>query len=75
MAELIFRCPYTNRPIRSGIEVDQQTAFGILGDAVRVRCPYCKVVHDGRIADGELRRPAWETWIASETPRRQAAGR
>jgi hypothetical protein len=71
MAELIFRCPYTNKPIRSGIEVDQQTAFGILGNAVRVRCPYCRAAHDGTIADGELRRPAWEAKIVSDTPARE----
>ncbi|HZP79563.1 MAG TPA: hypothetical protein VFB45_25745 [Pseudolabrys sp.] len=64
MAELIFRCPYTNKPIQSGIEVDQQTAFGILGHAVRIRCPYCETSHDGRIADGELGRPAWEAAVA-----------
>jgi len=71
MAELIFRCPYSNKPIRSGIEVDLQTAFGILGNAVRIRCPYCQTVHDGTIADGELRRPAWEARIATNEPHRE----
>jgi hypothetical protein len=56
MAELIFRCPYSNRPIASGIELDRRDAQKMRSVPIRVYCPHCGFCHDGTIGDGELRR-------------------
>jgi hypothetical protein len=56
MAELIFRCPYSNRPIASGIELDRRDAQKMRSVPIRVHCPHCGFCHDGTIGDGELRR-------------------
>jgi hypothetical protein len=58
MAELIFRCPYSNRPIASGIELDRRDAQRMRSVPIRVHCPHCGFSHDGTIGDGELREEA-----------------
>ena len=58
MAHLTFRCPYTNRPIASGIEIDRENARSLLLQPLRLRCPHCNFDHFGLIADGELREAA-----------------
>ena len=58
MSELIFRCPYSNRPIASGIDIDPRDAQKMRSVPIRVRCPHCGFCHDGTIADGELREAA-----------------
>jgi hypothetical protein len=58
MAELIFRCPYSNRPIASGINVDRRDAQRMRFFPIRIRCPHCGFDHDGTVADGELREAA-----------------
>lgn len=55
MSELIFRCPYSNRPIASGIDIDPRDAHKMRSVPIRIRCPHCGFCHDGTIADGELR--------------------
>ena len=55
MAELIFRCPYSNRPISSGINLDRRDAKLMREVPIRIRCPHCSFMHDGTVADGELR--------------------
>ena len=55
MAELTFRCPYSNRPIKTGIDVDRADADRIRALPIRIRCPYCDCSHDGTVADAELR--------------------
>jgi hypothetical protein len=54
MAELTFRCPYSNRPIEIGIDVDRADAHKIRALPIRIRCPYCDCSHDGTVADAEL---------------------
>lgn len=54
MAELTFRCPYSNRPIKTGIDVDRADAQRIRAFPIRIRCPYCDCSHDGTVADAEL---------------------
>ena len=54
MARLTFRCPYTNKPFDSGIEVDPQSAIRVQAYPIRVRCPHCGIDHHGTIADGRL---------------------
>jgi hypothetical protein len=58
MAELTFRCPYSNRPIATGIDLERADALKMRDIPVRVRCPYCGCTHDGTVADGELREAA-----------------
>jgi hypothetical protein len=55
MAELRFRCPYSNRPIDSGIDIERADAQKIRALPIRIHCPYCDCGHDGTVADGELR--------------------
>jgi hypothetical protein len=55
MAELIFRCPYSNRSITTGIEINRADAEKIRAVPIRVHCPHCGCSHDGTVADGELR--------------------
>ena len=54
MAELTFRCPYSNRPIKTGIDVDRADAHRIGALPIRIRCPYCDCSHDGTVADADL---------------------
>jgi hypothetical protein len=58
MAELIFRCPYSNRPIASGIDLERRDAKKMKSFPIRVYCPHCGFSHDGMIGDGELREKA-----------------
>ena len=55
MAALRFRCPYSNRPIDSGIDIERAEAQKMRDLPIRIRCPYCDCLHDGTVADGELR--------------------
>jgi hypothetical protein len=55
MAELTFRCPYSNRPITTGIDIDPGDADKMRSFPIRIRCPHCDSTHDGTVADGELR--------------------
>jgi hypothetical protein len=54
MPQLTFRCPYTNKPIPSGIEVDHASASKARDTPIRVHCPHCGFDHHGTIADGQL---------------------
>ncbi len=58
MSELIFRCPYSNRPIASGIEVDGSDVQKMRALPIRIRCPHCGFCHDGTVGDGELHQAA-----------------
>jgi hypothetical protein len=54
MSELVFRCPYTNKRLSSGIVIDRYSARHIRELPLRVQCPHCGLHHDGVIGDGEL---------------------
>jgi hypothetical protein len=58
MAELVFRCPYSNRPVTTGINIDRRDAQMMRAVPIRVHCPHCGFSHDGTIADAELREAA-----------------
>jgi hypothetical protein len=58
MSELIFRCPYSNRPIASGIDIERRDAQKFRTLPIRIRCPHCGFSHDGTVADAELREKA-----------------
>jgi hypothetical protein len=52
MAQLTFFCPYTNKPIPSGVEIDSRAVRAMGKYPVSVRCPHCETLHHGFIADG-----------------------
>ena len=54
MAQLMFRCPYTNKPIRPGIELMPENLHGVSDYPISVQCPHCGKQHHGTIADGCL---------------------
>jgi hypothetical protein len=54
MPQLTFLCPYTNKPIPSGIELDRVSASKAGDYPIRVYCPHCGFDHHGTIADGQL---------------------
>jgi hypothetical protein len=54
MAQLMFRCPYTNKPIRSGIEFVSDNLKAVSEYPISVHCPHCGAQHHGTIADGCL---------------------
>jgi hypothetical protein len=54
MAQLTFRCPYTNKLILSGIELFADNLKGMSEYPISVDCPHCSNRHHGFIADGCL---------------------
>jgi hypothetical protein len=54
MAQLIFRCPYTNEPIRSGIDLIPDNLGAVSDYPISVHCPHCGIRHHGTVADGCL---------------------
>jgi hypothetical protein len=64
VTELTFRCPYTNKPIKSGIEIDAESARRVQTLRLRVQCTHCGLHHDGVIGDGELREGAYPAYWA-----------
>ena len=54
MAQLMFRCPYTNKPIRSEIELVSENLKAVSEYPISVYCPHCGQQHHGTIADGCL---------------------
>ena len=54
MAQLMFRCPYSNKPIRSGIDLVSENLKTVSDCPISVHCPHCGALHHGTIADGCL---------------------
>lgn len=54
MAELTFFCPYTNKPIDSGVEIDSREISKMGKYPVHLRCPHCNSIHHGVVADGRI---------------------
>jgi len=54
MAQLTFYCPYSNRPIGSGIDVDVRSLRNVGEYPISVFCPHCGFDHHGVIAHGCL---------------------
>jgi hypothetical protein len=55
MAQLMFRCPYTNKTIGSGIELVEENLPSVASYPISVHCAYCSSQHHGTIADGLMR--------------------
>jgi len=51
MPQLMFRCPYTNKPIQSGIELVSENLKSVSKFPISVQCPHCGKQHHGTIAD------------------------
>ena len=54
MPQLMFRCPYTNKPIGSGIELVWENLKSVSEFPISVPCPRCGKQHQGTVADGCL---------------------
>lgn len=54
MAELLFRCPYTNKEIGTGMDLHVHSLHEISEYPISVMCPHCGFRHHGSIADGCL---------------------
>jgi len=54
MTELVFRRPYTNKTLPSGIEIDRDNARHIQELPLRLQFPHCGLHHDAVISDAEL---------------------
>ena len=54
MAQLMFRCPYTNKPIRPGIELAVEQFKAVAEYPISMQCPHCGRQHHGSMADGCL---------------------
>ena len=54
MPQLMFRCPYTNKPIPSGIELVPENLKSVSEFPISVQCPHCGQQHHGTVADGCL---------------------
>ena len=52
MTQLTFVCPYTAKPIPSGIEIDPKYVKRVGAYPIDLYCPHCKCFHHGAIADG-----------------------
>lgn len=54
MAQLMFRCPYTNKPIQPGIELGMEKLKAVADLSISMDCPHCGRQHHGSFADGCL---------------------
>ncbi len=54
MPQLVFVCPYVNKPIPTQIVLDRRTAAKTGDYPISVFCPHCGFLHHGTIADGSL---------------------
>jgi hypothetical protein len=45
MASLLIKCPHTDRPISTGIEVDPETLANLPNILSHVKCPECGLEH------------------------------
>jgi hypothetical protein len=54
MAQLMFRCPYTNKPLASGMEIHVESLSVMAIYPISVMCPHCGFRHHGTVGDGCL---------------------
>ncbi len=52
--QLVFCCPYVNKPIPTKILIDRDVAAKTKDYPIAVFCPHCGFNHHGTIADGRL---------------------
>jgi len=54
MSVLVFTCPKTKEPLRSGIDTDAQSLALVRQLPVSIFCPACGRVHRFTVKDGEF---------------------
>jgi hypothetical protein len=54
MPQLMFRCPYTNKPIQPGIELAAESFRAVAEYPISMFCPHCGEQHHGSMGDGCL---------------------
>jgi hypothetical protein len=54
MSQLMFRCPYTNKPIRSGIDLVADILETVADYPISLQCQHCGRRHHGTVGDGSL---------------------
>jgi hypothetical protein len=54
MTQLMFRCPYTNKPIASGMDFHGPSLLEMSDYPISVMCPHCGFQHHGTVSDGCL---------------------
>ena len=54
MNALLFECPMTERPVKTGIEIDMVVLRSVQPVTVRLRCPHCRNSHEWKLTEGLL---------------------
>jgi len=54
MPQLMFRCPYTNKPIQAGVELTMESFKAVASYPISMYCPHCGTQHHGSMGDGCL---------------------
>ena len=54
MNALLFQCPTTERPVKTGIEIDMVVLRSVQPVTVRLRCPHCRSAHEWKLTEGLL---------------------
>jgi hypothetical protein len=54
MNALLFQCPTTERPVKTGIEIDMMVLRGVQPVTVRLRCPHCRDPHEWNLSEALL---------------------
>ena len=54
MNALLFQCPMTERPVKTGIEIDMVVLRSVQPVTVRLRCPHCRNAHEWKLTEGLL---------------------
>jgi hypothetical protein len=61
MNALLFQCPTTERPVKTGLEIDMAALRWVQPVMVRLVCPYCRSPHEWKLSEaliGETRASA-----------------
>ena len=66
MNALLFQCPNTERPVKTGLEIDMAALRNVQPVTVRMRCPYCHSAHEWKLTDGLLGEPRSALALAPE---------
>jgi hypothetical protein len=78
MNALLFQCPTTERPVKTGLEIDMAALRKVQPVTVRLICPHCRNAHEWKLSEaliGETRASAAATLEAWSPCPRAAGGR
>ncbi|HEY6259345.1 MAG TPA: hypothetical protein VIY51_26495 [Xanthobacteraceae bacterium] len=54
MNSLLFHCPTTERPVKTGIAIDMAALRKLQPVTVRLICPHCYNAHEWKLTEGLL---------------------